>query len=176
MKRRLLFTQTLIVTLGLSTLSGCCGKADGIDNDAEIQNGERCTATHPVEFRNDTLPFFGMTVLMDDSTHIMQQIKEIAESDSMLSLDGNVLTVVETGFGVNLHSDGITLITSEQVESPKVEAVVEYLDGLYGKASVDDEVNYWWRLDEYHAATFPYAIRLRPLRSDDGGTVVMFCR
>lgn len=114
----------------------------------------------------DTISFFGNTLELGDSTHIMQQIKNIAGKDSMLSIDGKVLTVVEVGFGINLHNKYVALISSTQVDDPKMKTVVTYLNGLYGIASEGEPNNYLWCKGN--------TIRLRPLHSEDGGTVIIF--
>lgn len=73
-----------------------------------------------------TISFFGKPLVMDDSTHIMQQITEIVESDTMLSIDGWVLTVGKVGFGIaiNIHSGYLRLLSSTQVDDPKIKEVI----------------------------------------------------
>ena len=84
----------------------------------------------------------------------------------MLSIDGKVLTVVEVGFGINLHNKYVALISSTQVDDPKMKTVVTYLNGLYGIASEGEPNNYLWCKGN--------TIRLRPLHPEDGGTVIIF--
>lgn len=117
---------------------------------------------------NDTITeivsFFGNALTIDDSAHVMQQIKEIAEKDTMLSVDGRVLTIGDVGFGINVHGNGVTLISSVQINDPKITPIVLYLTSLYGNPTeTGSEEGYYW-LDE--------GIRLRRLHSEESGTAI----
>ncbi len=158
--------QIIIIALGILTLVGCNGKNNPNDTIVQKAGVENNPGENIVVHNNDSVPFFGKTILMDDSTHIMQQIQAIAAEDDMLSVDGRVLTIGEVGFGINLHDDGVTLISSTQMDDPKVKAVVNYLNHIYGTASEEEPDNYCWRNGN--------TIRLRPLSSEKGGTVIMF--
>ena len=153
--------QITVIVFGILTLVGCYGK--NTQNDTIVQNvtGGEYLGEHIVVFNNDSITFFGKTILIDDSVHIMQQIKTIAEEDDLLSIDGQVLTIGEAGFGINLHDDGVVLISSTQVDDPKVKIVVNYLNSLYGTANETEPDNYWWNKEDYNGNT----IRLRPLHS-----------
>ena len=158
--------RIIVIVLGILTLVGCNGK--NAPNDTIVQDTTDGTylGKHIVVFNNDSVPFFGKTILMDDSAHIMQQILDIVEEDDLLSVDGQVLTVGKVVFGINLHDDGVVLISSTQVDDPKVKIIVKYLNSLYGTASEEEPDNYWWPNDK--------TIRLRPLHSEESGTVIMF--
>lgn len=123
----------------------------------------------------DTISFFGEPIVMDDSTHIMQQITEIVESDTMLSIEGWVLTVGKIGFGVaiNIHSGYLILLSSTQVDDPKIKEVLEYLNSIYGTPYENDPDDYWWR-DRADDNILGWIVRMRPFRSEEGGTVLFF--
>lgn len=107
---------------------------------------------------------------MDDSAHIMYQIGIIAEEEKKLSIKDNVLSVGDVGFGINLQEDGIVLISSIQVDDPKIKTIIKYLNSLYGTAREEEPDNYWWFNEKSKGNT----IRLRPLQSEEGGTVLLF--
>lgn len=88
----------------------------------------------------------------------------------MLSVKGNVLVVGSMEFGINIKDGDITLISSTQVDDPKTNEVVKYMNGIYGEGYEDDPDNYWWNSTGSNGKT----IRMRPLHSDEGGTVIMF--
>jgi hypothetical protein len=121
---------------------------------------------HVVAFNNDSLPFFGGTVFMDDSVHIMQQIKAVAKKDDFLSVDGRVLTIGEVAFGISLHDNGVRLISSTQVDDPKLKTIVKFLNRFYGISKEENPNYYYWRNNGK-------TIRLRPLHSEEGGTVIL---
>lgn len=120
------------------------------------------------------ISFFGKPVILDDSTHIMQQITEIVESDTMLSISGRVLTVGQVGFGINIHSGFLSLLSSTQVDDPKIKEVVEYLNSIYGTPDEDDPDDYWWREKADGDNLGRLIVRMRPLHSEEGGTVLFF--
>ena len=125
----------------------------------------------------DTITFFGKPVVMDNQTNILHQIRMIAEKDSMLTyttdVDTRVLTVCGVGFGVNVHWDNsIVLISSTQVDDPRIIPIVKYLNGIYGEAYEDEPDNYWWGTDG--RSSVGAIVRLRPLHSEEGGCVIIF--
>lgn len=130
----------------------------------------------------DTIYFFGKPIVMDDRTSIHHQIRTIALSDSMLTYktdgDKQVLTVGEVGFGVNIHRDNsIVLISSTQIDDPRIIPIVKYLNGLYGEAYENEDDNYQWQAYKYQSNKRHnvQSIKLRPLRgSEEGGSVIIF--
>ena len=88
----------------------------------------------------------------------------------MLTVKDNVIAICKVGFGINIHDNGVLLISSTQVDDPKIKRVVKYLNTLYGTASEEEPDNYWWCKEDYNRNT----IRLRPLHSEEGGTVILF--
>lgn len=125
----------------------------------------------------DTISFFGKPIVMDDWTSIHHQIRVIASEDDMLcyefGIHNRTLSVGKVKFGVNVDGDGIILVSSTEVDAPKMKQVVEYLKGIYGVPVEDEPYNYWWHVGRdggYHGKT----VRMRPLHSEEGGTVLLF--
>lgn len=83
-----------------------------------------------------------------------------------------LLTFGEVTFVVNIDEDNITLISSTSVDDPNVMPIVNYLNSIFGEAQEDEPSNYWWSTDG-HNNMFGSTIRLRPLHSEYGGTVIM---
>lgn len=84
-----------------------------------------------------------------------------------------LLSFGEVTFAVNVHKDNIMLISSTQVDDPKILTVVNYLNSIYGEAWEDEPDNYWWNTDGHNKVLGGSTIRLRPLHSEEGGTVIM---
>lgn len=143
-----------------------------------IGGGRNLNAETTNIFRNDTVSkvvsFFGETVVLDDSAHVMQQIKEIASKNDMLSVEGFVLTVGDVRFGINIreHSNFITLISSVQIDDRKMNKVRKYLSKIYGQMTDAGEDFYYWYASENDS--YPGSIRMRRLHSDESGTVMFF--
>ena len=146
--------QIVLIALCLVALVGCNG--EGSSRNADIDTIEQKTGA---EYKNASVSFFGKTL-----------IKNIAEKETMLSVKGNVLVVGSMEFGINIKDGDITLISSTQVDDPKTNEVVKYMNGIYGEGYEDDPDNYWWNSTGSNGKT----IRMRPLHSDEGGTVIMF--
>ena len=128
----------------------------------------------------DTISFFGESVVMDDWTGILHQIRMIAEKDRMLTyttdVDTRVLTVCGVDFGVNIHGDNsIVLVSSTQVDDPRIESIVKYLNRIYGEATEEEPYHYWWRVRKPNSMHCTETIRLRSVScSEEGGCVIMF--
>lgn len=148
-----------------------------VSSDSCQAKGEERLTTQDLGFEPMfvTISFFGKPLVMDDSTHIMQQITEIVESDTMLSIEGWVLTVGKVGFGIaiNIHSGYLRLLSSTQVDDPKIKEVLEYLNSIYGTPYENDPDDYWWR-DRADDNILGWIVRMRPFRSEEGGTVLFF--
>lgn len=95
--------------------------------------------------------------------------------DTIKPIDGNQiqLTIGEVVFGVNMNNDNIILISSAQVDDPRVLTIVEYLNDKFGEAQEDEPFNYWWQNDMATNRSHGLTIRLRPLHTEEGGTVMM---
>ena len=143
-----------------------------------VGGGRNLNAETTNIFRNDTVSkvvsFFGETVVLDDSAHVMQQIKEIAAKNDMLSVEGYVLTVGDVGFGITIRDNYnyITLISSVQIDDRKMKKVRNYLNKIYGQMTDAGEDFYYWYASEKDS--YPGSIRMRRLHSDEGGTVMFF--
>jgi len=126
----------------------------------------------------DKISFFGEPIVMDDWTSIHHQIRVIASENDMLNyatdIDLCVLSIGEVGFGVNIDGDGIHLIASIQPDDPKMRHVIDYLNSIYGEPEEDDPDCYCWRAGANGRCTDGMVIRLRPLHSEEGGTVLFF--
>jgi len=85
-----------------------------------------------------------------------------------------VLSIGEVEFGVNIDGDGIRLITSTQPDDHKMKQVIEYLSSIFGEPEEDEPDNYWWRVGANEDYSDGMVIRLRPFRSEEGGTVLFF--
>lgn len=118
--------------------------------------------------------FFGKPLHLVDAHYVMRQIKEIAEGDDRLSLDGCVLTIENVSFGINIHGCSLSLLSSVQVYDPKMGKVIEYFNSLYGAAEADDSENYYWYVGADGEYKGRLVARMRPLHSDEGGTVIFF--
>ncbi len=175
--------QIALITLSTILLLSCGNnnqnnKSDLLDREeAMIEQNQRMgnyQGKHRIVFRNNSISFFGKTIAIDDSTHIMQQIKDVVAGDGNLSIEGNVLTIGDVGFGISLSADGVVLISSTQVYDPKIKPVVKYLNGIYDTAKEDEPDNFWWCAEGPNDFVCEKTIRLRPLHSEEGGTVILF--
>ena len=158
----------LIAILSCSLfLTGCIGTIEKtIDTPKIDDSAHDGLGVHVSHFVGDTISFLGEALILNDSAGVMRQITEIAAKDKMLSVDGRVLTVGEVGFGINVHGNGVILISSVPIDDPQIKPVVQYLKSLYGNPTdADPEVGYYW---------FDKDIRVRRLHSEEGGTTIIF--
>lgn len=141
-----------------------------------VGGGRNLNAETTTDGRNDTVykvvSFFGEKVVLDDSAHVMQQIKEIAAKNDMLSVEGYVLTVGDVRFGIKVHENFISLLSSVQIDDRKMKKVRKYLNKIYGQMTDAGEDNYYWYASENDR--YPGSIRMRCSHSDEGGTVMFF--
>lgn len=125
----------------------------------------------------DTISFFGKPIVMDDWTSILHQIRVIASEDDMLRYESGVhyrtLSVGKVKFGVNVDGDGISLISSTEIDDPKMIQVVEYINGIYGTPEEDEPDNYWWRV-KHDGKCHGNTVRMRPIHSEEQGSVLLF--
>ena len=171
--------KIIFFVFGFLVFVGCDSNNKTIENIAEDtgvskEKADLNLGNEKIFIQKQNVPFFGGILVMYDSIYIMQQISEIAAKHNMLSVKDNVLTVGDVGFGINLRKNGVTLISSTQVDDPKVKRVVEYINDFYGEGMEDEPDNYWWYADGSNDFVHYKTIRLRPLHSDEGGTVIMF--
>lgn len=83
-----------------------------------------------------------------------------------------VLSIGEVDFGVNIDDDDIRFITSTQPDDPKMKQVIVFLSSIYGEPEEDEPDNYLWRVGANEDYPDRTVIRLRPLHSEEGGTVL----
>lgn len=173
MKINIIIKHFLLLATAISTLVlSSCDNA-GTSGNQETQQDS--TYYHPSTCPNVShISFFGKPVMLDDSTHIMQQITEIVENDTMLSIDGWVLKVGQVSFRMNIMDDGLSLNSSTQPDDPKMKQVIEYLNSIYGVPEEDEPDNYWWWVGTNEDYPDGMVIRLRPLHFEEGGTVLFF--
>ena len=95
MKQFLIFACSTLLLVGCGVKNNVNDTiADSInDTNGQVSEMGHCMGKHDVVFRKDIITFFGKSLIMDDSTHIMKQINDIANFDDRLSVDGRVLTV-----------------------------------------------------------------------------------
>ena len=152
--------KIVLITFCLFALIGC-GKKSSIDNSTQEVSS------------HEAVSFFGMPLIMDDSTHIMQQILAISEDEEMISVDGPILTIGNVLFKINLLVDGVTLISSTPIDDPKMEQVVKYFDSIYDPMPENGANDvYSWRKKGTDGVY--HNVRMRPLHSEEGGTTIMF--
>lgn len=200
--------KQFIVSLLVLILIGCKGNTSSIDSIsdslAKMSGIGNYQGRHIFEFDSVTVPFFGKTLMMDDSSHIMRQIAEIAADDKMLSVDGKMLMVGEVGFGINFNKTSVNLISTTQIDDPRIMKVIEYLNDLYEAFPENGiEDTYLWSSkfddpkikkrkdilrglcgedDEIESEVYDwwnqeelyFEIKMRPLHDDEGGSVLIF--
>lgn len=146
--------QTLIIACCLITLTGCVG-----NNPVKDEAGNIVYYIDPDEgpgyvkgewgeyYIHDSLPFFGNMLYQNKRsvahTRVLHQVKEIAANNSMLSYDGKVLTVCGVAFGINIWGGDIYMYSSTPKYDPRMQRVVEYLNGIYGNRQDINESKFW---------------------------------
>lgn len=168
----LLLAVTYVVILAL-TSCGMISKEAETSIDDKVRQDTSCHQAHTYSSISE-ISFFGKPVLLDDSTHIMQQITEIVANDTKLSIDGWVLTVCQVGFRVNMGNNVFSLISSTQTDDPTMKEVVEYLNSIYGVPEEDEPDYYWWHVSSDDDNPSGWIVRMRPLHTVEGGTVLFF--
>lgn len=165
--------KTVIIALFIIALSACgTGSQKQQENTVEEQGVSIDSSELMAHVYGGVVSFWGKPLFLGDSLYVMQQIKEIAECDDRLSLEGCVLTIGNVGFGINIREYSLSLLSSVQVDDPEMEKVIEYFNSLYGYAEVDDSENYYWYVGADGEYKGRQVARLRPLHSDEGGTVI----
>lgn len=130
------------------------------------------------QMREDTIySFLGKPVVLNDS--VLEQINVIAKRDSKLSCHDRILQICDVKWGINFSSSGIRLITSVNIDDPKMKQVLRYLNKLYGKPYDDNEdegIICWSSSADPHDIYKPPCtlVRLRGIHGDDGGTALFF--
>jgi len=181
--------RMLIITISLASLLSCANDSQNRQGQGVVVSSittdsgflvpkERVTTQdwgYDADF--DTISFFGKPIVMDDWTSILHQIRVIASEDDMLRYESGVhyrtLSVGKVKFDVNVDGDGICLISSTEIDDPKMIQVVEYINGIYGTPEEDEPDNYWWRV-KHDGKCHGNTVRMRPLHSEEQGSVLLF--
>lgn len=121
--------------------------------------------------------FFGHKLVVNDS--VFQQIEKIASKDPFLSVKGKVLKTGKVGWGINVHTGSIVLLSSVQPDDPKMLEVVKYLNKIYGKPYEDEEDGFnikWSSSKDSLDILAPGCslVHLRDVHSEEGGTFLSF--
>ena len=121
--------------------------------------------------------FLGEPLGLNDSVH--EQIAAIAAKSDMLSYEDSVLQIGDVKWGINASRGGIILISSISHESPKIDAVVEYLDRIYGEPydvlADDDWPEFKWSSSTDSLIPIQGTlVHLRPGRGGSEGMYLMF--
>ena len=121
--------------------------------------------------------FWGKPIVINDK--IYEQISAIAAQDKMLSYSDSIIQIGNVRWCINLMSDNIVLMTSVQLDEPKMKQVVKYLTGIYGKPYEDEEDGYdikWSSSDNPSDIFRPGStlVHLRRVHSEEGGTILFF--
>lgn len=165
--------KSAIILLCIIALSACgIGSQKQQENTVEEQGVSIDSSELLALVHGGDVSFFGKALHLVDAHYVMRQISEIAENDDRLSLEGCVLTIENVSFGINIHGCSLSLLSSVQVDDPEMGKVVEYLNSLYGAADVDNSENYYWYVGADGEYKGRQVARLRPLHSDEGGTVI----
>lgn len=119
--------------------------------------------------------FLGKPIVINDK--IYEQISAIAAQDKMLSYSDSIIQIGDVRWRINLMSDGIVLLTSVQPDDPKMQQVVKYLTGIYGKPYEEDDYDIKWSSSDNPSDIFrpgSTLIHLRRVHSEEGGTILFF--
>lgn len=172
--------NTFLITLSFILFS-CVNNSNQTKENEKVSQTDSVKTQEPAKrrsqlFRRETVHFFGQTVDLGDSAQVMNQIKAIAENDAMLSVDDDVLTICNVGFGISIYTGSLSLLSSVTAEDPKIKPIVEYINGFYGTAYESEPDSYWWYVktspdDDYYTTL---VMRLRRLHTEEGGTVIFF--
>lgn len=130
------------------------------------------------EVVGDTISsFFGHKLVVNDS--VFQQIETIASKDPFLSVKGKVLKTDKVGWGINVHTGSIVLLSSVQPDDTKMLEVIKHLNKIYGKPYEDEEegFNIKWSSSKDSLDIFAPGcslVHLRGVHSEEGGTFLSF--
>lgn len=123
-----------------------------------------------------TLHFFGHQIDIGDSAYVMERIKEIAQNDTMLTLEDTILKVCDVRFGINMQISNLNLYSFIASYDPQLTPVVEYITGIYGTPEMVHPDDIWW-YEGRSAENDNYGTlvtRLCPVRAEDDCTAILF--
>lgn len=185
MMRKIYFILMIIV-LGAFISVGCSQQKTEQPKETEIKDSVSTVKNDSIgsvseaqeQIKEDTISsFFGYQLVLNES--VFQQIKAIASKDPFLSFKGSVLTTGKVGWGINVNSDDIVLLSSVQPDDPKMLEVVKHLNKIYGKPYEDEEDGFdiKWSSSKDPSDIFAPGcslVHLRRVHSEEGGTFLSF--
>lgn len=110
---------------------------------------------------------------------MMPQIEKIASEVGGVSIEGNVMTIGDVSWGINIHTDDISLLTSTQPDSPEMESVKRIITRYYGEPYEEYGTDLKWSSDSYSDLEYDFLpcgtlVRMCQLYTEKGGTVLIF--
>lgn len=176
----------MIAVLGSFISVGCSqqktelSKETGIKDTVSTAKNDSIRSVSEVQeqITEDTISsFFGHKLVINDS--VIQQIEAIASKDPFLSVKGKVLKTGKVGWGINVHTGSIVLLSSVQPDDPKMLEVIKHLNKIYGKPYEDEEegFNIKWSSSKDSLDIFAPGcslVHLRRVHSEEGGTFLSF--
>ena len=127
----------------------------------------------------DTLSsFLGKSIVLNNSVY--DQIAAIAREDKMLSYGDSVLRIGKVRWRINYHEgkNSIMLMSFVEPDAPKMGPVIGYLKKIYGMPYAEDEVfDIKWSSSNDSSDVYKPGctmVHLRRVRSDEGGTMIIF--
>ena len=126
---------------------------------------------------SDTIySFFGKKIILNDN--VIEQITTIAEQDTRLSCEGDIIQICDVKWRINLSLPRIVLLTSVNPDEPKMKQVVDYLNEIYGDPyDNEDGFNIKWSSSPDSNDIFNPActlVHFRLVRTEKGGTCLIF--
>lgn len=165
--RVVLWAMNSFIVFGLILLAIGCWQVTNNAEDYGIENELQ---------KPDTLhSFFGRQLVLNDS--IMEQISVIAQQNEMLSYSDSVLQIGDIRWRVNVGESILVLFTSIEPNAPQMLPVIRYITSVYGKPYDENEgYDYRWSssVEPENALTEGTLVRLRRVRSEEGGTFLIF--
>lgn len=151
-------------TANMSLVMDTLGKGDIDDMTLMLDEEEKSTQNF---FREKD---FLEVKYPEEHERILQQIEEIFNRD----IDGDVITVGGVKFCINVHEENIVLITNIHIDDLQMDHVIRSISFYHDMmpiGSKSDEL-YWCANPEND--TCEIVVRMRPLHSEEGGTVIIF--
>ena len=159
--------KKVIVLIGLTTMLFACN-----DN-----NNKHHANVKSIEVADTLYSFFGHQIVMKESVN--EQIAAVAKQEKNISFDGKVIEVAGVKWGINIHNGTITLFSSVSPDSPKIKAVVQYLNSIYGKPYESNEEENDWKWSSSKKANELFQpgstlVHLRWAYGEERGTMLVF--
>lgn len=174
--------RTIFIVL-LSTLLLSCNYSEkeptrAIEANGNMDNNEMTDMLDKEDYSPQEssceIVFFAECLSLESRERVLQQIKERFDGDYFIHLDGDVLTICGVEFGINVMGGDLVLITSVQVYDPQMEPVIREISFFYDMMPFDSDSDVFYWCDNSENDTCEIAVRMRPLHSEEGGTVIIF--